>query len=66
MTVSYGLNEEMKSIIRLYSGSILRLAFAYLKNHSDAEDIAQDVFLAYLQKSRALRLKKKRRRGCSR
>ena len=29
-----------------YSESILKVSFAYVKNTSDAEDIAQDVFLA--------------------
>ena len=32
-----------------YGGSIQRLAYVYLKNIHDAEDAAQDVFLAYLR-----------------
>ena len=31
-----------------YSESILKVSFTYVKNTSDAEDIAQDVFLALL------------------
>nr|WP_240546395.1 sigma-70 family RNA polymerase sigma factor [Paenibacillus artemisiicola] len=33
-----------------YSQSLIKIAFAYLKNIADAEEVAQDVFLAYLQK----------------
>ena len=41
--------EDVEQALALYSGSVQRLAFAYLKNHSDAEDVAQDVFLSYLR-----------------
>nr|WP_221468726.1 sigma-70 family RNA polymerase sigma factor [Cohnella thailandensis] len=34
----------------LYSQSLIKVAFAYLKNIADAEEVAQEVFLAYLQK----------------
>ncbi len=37
-------------IVQAYSAGILRLAYAYLKNRADAEDIAQEVFIAYLRK----------------
>jgi RNA polymerase sigma-70 factor (ECF subfamily) len=36
--------------VHAFSGSVLRLAFAYLKSRADAEDIAQEVFLAYALK----------------
>lgn len=36
-----------------YGLSIIRLAFAYVKNLQDAEDIAQEVLLAYLCKAPA-------------
>lgn len=32
-----------------YSASLARLAFTYLKSADDAEDVVQDVFLAYLK-----------------
>lgn len=50
MQTSFEAGEEIKNIVKTYSPSILRLAYAYLKNHSDAEDIAQEVFVAYIQK----------------
>jgi RNA polymerase sigma factor (sigma-70 family) len=34
-----------------YQESILRLAYAYMKNRQDAEDITQEVFLAFLSSS---------------
>ena len=40
---------KLNRIVETYRDSILRLAFTYLKNHSDAEDIAQDVFVAYIK-----------------
>ena len=42
--------DDIKMTVRGYSGSVLRLAFAYLKSRTDAEDIAQEVFLAYMLK----------------
>lgn len=50
MGYSYELNERIQSIINKYSKTIVRLAFTYVNNISDAEDIAQDVFLTYIQK----------------
>lgn len=40
---------ETDKLVETYRDSILRLAFTYLKNRSDAEDIAQDVFIAYIK-----------------
>lgn len=37
--------------IRKYAQQVQNLAFVYLKNQYDAEDIAQEVFLTYLQKA---------------
>ncbi|MDQ6419730.1 sigma factor [Paenibacillus sp. LHD-117] len=34
-----------------YSDNLIKIAFSYLKNIADAEEVAQDVFLAYLQSS---------------
>lgn len=43
-------NEEMiNETVKTYSASILRFAFSYVRNHFDAEDIAQDVFVALIQ-----------------
>jgi RNA polymerase sigma factor, sigma-70 family len=48
MHSSYELNEEIRHTVSEYSPAILRLAFAYLKSRADAEDIAQEVFIAYM------------------
>lgn len=50
MNGSYELNENVQKAVLKYSHSIIRLAFSYVRNISDAEDIAQDVFLTYMQK----------------
>lgn len=50
MENSFELNENVPRIVVEYSTSIVRLAYTYVKNLSDAEDIAQDVFLVYMRK----------------
>lgn len=50
MCNSYELNESVRRVLELYSQSLIKIAFAYLKNIADAEEVAQEVFLAYLQK----------------
>ncbi|WP_308636911.1 RNA polymerase sigma factor [Paenibacillus silvisoli] len=47
---SYELNESVRRALDLYSQSMIKVAFAYLKNTADAEEVTQDVFLTYLQK----------------
>lgn len=42
-------SQELRTLVHDYRDSILRLAYAYLKNHHDAEDVAQDVFVAFLR-----------------
>ena len=51
MNDSYELNESVRKAVVNYSDSLVKIAFAYLKNVADAEEVAQEVFLAYLQKS---------------
>ena len=51
MKSSLTLDEDINTIINTYSASILRLAYSYVKNHSDAEDIAQNVLISYMEKS---------------
>ena len=45
---------ELNGLIRLavtkYSNTVVKTAFSYLKNTSDAEDITQEVFLVLMQK----------------
>ncbi|WP_028590609.1 RNA polymerase sigma factor [Paenibacillus massiliensis] len=49
MHESSELNESVRQAIINYSDNLIKIAFAYLKNVADAEEVAQDVFLAYLQ-----------------
>ena len=53
MADELGLNEKIHRVVNKYSPNIVRVAFTFVKNISDAEDIAQDVFLAYFQKAPA-------------
>ena len=48
MNASCEQDEKFHKLISKYSARIIRIAFTYVKNMADAEDIAQDVFLAYL------------------
>lgn len=48
------LNTEAQDfawVVNTYSPMLLRVAFVYLKNHGDAEDVAQEVLLTYWQKN---------------
>ncbi len=44
-------NQDLERVIAQYGHSVQALAFSYVKNCYDAEDIAQEVFIAYLQKA---------------
>lgn len=39
--------EDMRELMRLYGDYLTRLAYVYVKNWSNAEDIVQDVFIKY-------------------
>lgn len=43
-------DESVRRVLKTYSTSLIKIAFAYLKNVADAEEAAQETFLAYLQK----------------
>jgi len=45
--------ERIRRVVAKYSKSLTRLAFTYLRNAHDVEDVAQEVFLAYLQNAPA-------------
>ena len=51
MESSADYNESINYTIHTYSTSILRFAYSYVKNRSDAQDIAQDVLVTYIQKA---------------
>ena len=42
---------NLEKVIQEYGRKVQSLAFVYLKNRSDAEDVAQDVFLTYFRKA---------------
>lgn len=42
--------QHFEWVVETYSSMLLRIAFLYLKNTADAEDIAQEVLLTYWQK----------------
>lgn len=43
-------SDDIRDTVEKYRDSVLRLAFTYLKNRAEAEDIAQEVFVAYIEK----------------
>ena len=44
-------NARLEQSLARYGHSVMSLAFTYLKNRFDAEDVAQDVFLTYYLKA---------------
>lgn len=50
MENSFGTDEFIKHVLDQYSNMIIKLAFTYVKNMADAEDIAQDVFVSLIKK----------------
>ena len=45
----------MEEAIRRHGTAVYRLAYAYMRNPHDADDVFQDVFLRYAQKAPAFR-----------
>lgn len=41
--------EQLTEYVRAYHGSLLRLAFSYVKNREDAEDIVQEAFIRLMR-----------------
>lgn len=50
MEYSFAGNEYINYILDTYSNMLIRLAFTYLKNTADAEDIVQEVFVALIKR----------------
>lgn len=44
------LNGFVQSAVHKYSQTVVKIAFSYLKNTADAEDITLEVFLSLMQK----------------
>ncbi len=51
----------LESIIRTYADTVYRLAYAYMHNASDADDVFQDVFLRYAEKAPAFQSEEHRK-----
>ncbi len=47
MNTSREQEENLSRVVSNYFKNMIRIAFTYVKNISDAEDIAQEVFLAF-------------------
>ncbi len=43
--------DDIHRVLSLYSAMVYRLAFARTDNHSDAEDISQEVFMSLIRKN---------------
>lgn len=46
--------DDMQTVVEEYATRMIRLAYMYVKNHADAEDIVQDAFVAYMTHCPAL------------
>ncbi len=44
---------EFNHYVRLYKGTVFRVAYGYLRNHADADDVTQCVFVKLLRSERA-------------
>lgn len=42
--------EAVEALVRKYEKSVYRLAYSYMKNRHDTDDIYQEVFLRYFRK----------------
>lgn len=52
-TQSVDVNAEAERLLTEYGNAILRMAYSYLQNMSDAEEILQDTMIQYLTKAPA-------------
>lgn len=49
MKYSFGTNEYIQDVLNKYSDMLIKLAFTYVKNLADAEDITQEVFISLMK-----------------
>ena len=54
-------NDDIRDTVEKYRDSILRFAFTYVKNRAEAEDIAQEVFVAYIEKTPLIESEEKKK-----
>lgn len=50
MDYSFGTDGYIQHVLNKYSKMLIKLAFTYVKNIADAEDIIQDVFVSLIKK----------------
>ncbi|WMJ85348.1 sigma-70 family RNA polymerase sigma factor [Anaerocolumna sp. MB42-C2] len=50
MDYSFGTDEYIQYVLEKYSKMLIKLAFSYVKNMADAEDITQDVFVSLMKR----------------
>lgn len=51
-TEGYGTDGYIRYVLDTYSQTLIRLAYTYVRNVCDAEDITQDVFVALLKRGK--------------
>jgi RNA polymerase sigma-70 factor (ECF subfamily) len=50
LNYSFGTDEYIHSILDKYSKSLIKIAFTYMKNIADAEDIVQEVYISLMRR----------------
>lgn len=50
MDYSFGTDEYIQHVLDKYSRMLIKLAFTYVKNIADSEDIIQDVFVSLMKR----------------
>lgn len=63
ITEHAAVGQKAAQLLDKYGNSILRLAYSYLHNMSDAEDILQDTLLQYLKQRLFWKMKRMKRHG---
>jgi RNA polymerase sigma-70 factor (ECF subfamily) len=51
MDYSFGTDEYIQHVLDNYSTMLIKLAFTYVKNRADAEDMIQDVFVSLMKRN---------------
>ncbi len=52
MKYSFGTDEYIHYILEKYSKSLIKIAFTYMKNIADAEDIVQEVYISLMRRGK--------------
>ncbi len=50
MNYSFGTDEYIHDILDKYSKTLIKIAFTYMKNLADAEDIVQEVYISLMRR----------------